>query len=70
MVDRTDDPVLVEVVRNALAMVAEEAGIAAARSASSPFVSQASAIACAIFDAEGRLVVQTAGACSTSRRCR
>lgn len=61
MVDRADDPVLVEVVRNALAMVAEEAGIAAARSASSPFVSQASAIACAIFDAEGRLVVQTAG---------
>jgi len=61
MVDRTDDPVLVEVVRNALAMVAEEAGIAAARSASSPFVSQASAIACAIFDAQGRLVVQTAG---------
>lgn len=61
MVDRTDDPVLVEVVRNALAMVAEEAGIAAARSASSPFVSQASAIACAVFDAKGRLVVQTAG---------
>lgn len=61
MVDRTDDPVLVEVVRNALAMVAEEAGIAAARSASSPFVSQASAIACAVFDARGRLVVQTAG---------
>jgi len=61
MVDRTDDPVLVEVVRNALAMVAEEGGIAAARSASSPFVSQASAIACALFDTQGRLVAQTAG---------
>lgn len=61
MVDRSDDPVLAEVVRNALAMVVEEAGIAAARSASSPFISQASAIACALFDAQGRLVTQTAG---------
>ncbi|NML08385.1 hydantoinase B/oxoprolinase family protein [Sphingomonas sp. G-3-2-10] len=61
MIDRNRDPVLTEVVRNALAMVAEEAGIAAARSASSPFVSQASAIACALFDARGRLVAQTAG---------
>jgi N-methylhydantoinase B len=55
------DPILNEIVRNALTMVAEEAGIAAARSASSRFVSLSSSIACAVFDKDARLVAQTMG---------
>ena len=58
---RTDDPVLSEIVRNALTMVVEEAGIAAARSASSPFVSAAASIACCLFDDKARLIAQTSG---------
>ena len=53
------DPVLSEIVKNALLMVAQEAGIRAARSAGSTFVSQSAEIACALFDAQGRVIAQT-----------
>jgi N-methylhydantoinase B len=53
------DPVLCEIVKNALLMVAQEAGIRAARSAGSTFVSQSAEVACALFDAQGRVIAQT-----------
>jgi len=53
------DPVLCEIVKNALLMVAQEAGIRAARSAGSTFVSQSAEVACALFDADGRVIAQT-----------
>jgi N-methylhydantoinase B len=53
------DPVLCEIVKNALLMVAQEAGIRAARSAGSTFVSQSAEVACALFDATGRVIAQT-----------
>ena len=53
------DPVLSEIVKNALLMVAQEAGIRAARSAGSTFVSQSAEVACALFDARGRVIAQT-----------
>ena len=53
------DPVLCEIVKNALLMVAQEAGIRAARSAGSTFVSQSAEVACALFDAGGRVIAQT-----------
>src|SRR5271167_2417255 len=53
------DPVLREIVKNALLMVAQEAGIRAARSAGSTFVSQSAEVACALFDAQGRVIAQT-----------
>src|SRR5262245_65441710 len=55
------DPVLDEVVQNALDMVVEEGGLAAARAAGSPFISSGNAIACAIFDPRGAQIAQTAG---------
>lgn len=53
------DPVLSEIVKNALLMVAQEAGIRAARSAGSTFVSQSAEVACSIFDKDARLIAQT-----------
>jgi N-methylhydantoinase B len=53
------DPILCEIVKNALLMVAQEAGIRAARSAGSTFVSQSAEVACALFDADGRVIAQT-----------
>jgi N-methylhydantoinase B/oxoprolinase/acetone carboxylase alpha subunit len=53
------DPVLCEIVKNALLMVAQEAGIRAARSAGSTFVSASAEVACALFDATGRVIAQT-----------
>ncbi|HEX4508088.1 MAG TPA: hydantoinase B/oxoprolinase family protein [Alphaproteobacteria bacterium] len=53
------DPVLSEIVKNALLMVAQEAGIRAARSAGSTFVSQSAEVACALYDAQGRVIAQT-----------
>jgi N-methylhydantoinase B len=55
------DPILNEIIRNALTMVAEEAGISAARSASSVMANTSSSIACAVFDKDARLVAQTLG---------
>ena len=49
------DPILCEIVKNALLMVAQEAGIRSARSAGSTFVSQSAEVACALFDADGRV---------------
>ncbi|HXZ85565.1 MAG TPA: hydantoinase B/oxoprolinase family protein, partial [Myxococcota bacterium] len=56
-----DDPVLDEVVQNALDMVVEEGDLAAARAAGSPFISSGNAIACAVFDPQGAQLAQTAG---------
>lgn len=53
------DPVLAEIVKNALLMVAQEAGIRAARSAGSTFVSQSAEVACSLFDRDARLIAQT-----------
>jgi N-methylhydantoinase B len=53
------DPVLCEIVKNALLIVAQEAGIRAARSAGSTFVSQGAEVACALFDDKARLITQT-----------
>jgi N-methylhydantoinase B len=53
------DPVLCEIVKNALLMVAQEAGIRAARSAGSTFVSQSAEVACCLFDKTGRVIAQT-----------
>ena len=53
------DPVLCEIVKNALLMVAQEAGIRAARSAGSTFVSASAEVACALFDGTGRVIAQT-----------
>ena len=53
------DIILVEIIQNALLMVAEEAGMRATRSAGSPFVRQASTVASALFDGEGRLIAQS-----------
>ena len=53
------DPVLCEIVKNALLMVAQEAGIRAARSAGSTFVSASAEVACSIFDKDARLIAQT-----------
>lgn len=53
------DPILCEIVKNALLMAAQEAGIRAARSAGSTFVSQSAEVACALFDHRGRVIAQT-----------
>jgi N-methylhydantoinase B len=53
------DPILAEIVKNALLMVAQEAGIRAARSAGSTFVSQSAEVACALFDDQARVIAQT-----------
>src|ERR1700743_1325268 len=53
------DPVLSEIVKNALLMVAQEAGIRAARSAGSTLVRQSGDVGCALYDAEGRVIAQT-----------
>jgi N-methylhydantoinase B len=55
------DPVLNEVIQSALDLAVEEGGFAAARAAGSTFVSSSNGIACALFDASGRQVAQTAG---------
>jgi N-methylhydantoinase B len=53
------DPVLREIVQNALDTITDEVGVFSARSAYSPFVNQSGEIATAIFDPQGRLVAQT-----------
>lgn len=56
---KTLDPILCEVVKNGLLLVAQEAGIRAARSAGSTFVSASAEIACTLYDAQARLIAQT-----------
>lgn len=53
-----DDPIRREIVQNALTTLADETGVAAARSAFSVFVNQSPSIASALFDARGRLMAQ------------
>ena len=54
----TNDPIRREIVQNALTTLADETGIAAARSAYSVFVNQSASIASALFDHRGRLMAQ------------
>jgi N-methylhydantoinase B len=58
---QTTDPVLREVIQNALDTAVEEGGLAASRAAGSPFISSGGSIACAAFDRKGRQLAQTAG---------
>jgi N-methylhydantoinase B len=52
------DPVTLEVVRNALIGIAEEAGAALRRTASSPNIKERADCSTAVFDAAGRMVAQ------------
>jgi N-methylhydantoinase B len=56
------DPVHVELVKNALATIAEEMGVTVVRSAYSSVVKEGGDSTAAIFDARGRLLAQSAGA--------
>ena len=56
------DPIGVELVRNALATIAEEMGLAVVRSAYSSAVKEGGDSTAALFDADGRLLAQSAGA--------
>ncbi len=55
------DPVVNELIQNALDNGVEEGGLATVRAAGSPFLSSSSGIACALFDTMGRQVTQNAG---------
>ncbi len=52
------DPITLQVVRNALIGIAEEAGAALRRTASSPNIKERADCSTAVFDAEGRMVAQ------------
>ncbi len=54
----TVDPITLEVVRNALVGVAEEAGAALRRTASSPNIKERMDCSTAVFDAEARMIAQ------------
>jgi N-methylhydantoinase B len=56
-----DNPILRELLQNALETIADEVGAVAARNAYSPFVNQMSGIANCLFDATGRMMAQTRG---------
>lgn len=56
------DPIGVELVRNALATIAEEMGLAVVRSAYSSAVKEGGDSTAALFDRRGRLLAQSAGA--------
>ena len=56
------DPIGVELVRNALATIAEEMGLAVVRSAYSSAVKEGGDSTAALFDRAGRLLAQSAGA--------
>ena len=55
------NPILRELLHNALETIADEVGAVAARNAYSPFVNQMSGIATGLFDSNGRLIAQTRG---------
>ncbi len=59
---RAADPVRLELVKNALATIAEEMGLSVVRSAYSSMVKEAGDSTAAVFDAEGRLLAQSPGA--------
>src|SRR5579863_5262985 len=52
------DPILIEVIANALVYASEEMGIAVRNSAYSPNVKERLDHSCALFDARGRLIAQ------------
>src|SRR4051794_11753570 len=54
------DPILTEVIRGALAAVAEEIGTAVVRAAYSTSIKESGDVSGAIFDQDGRLVAQSA----------
>jgi N-methylhydantoinase B len=56
------DPVRLELVKNALATIAEEMGLSVVRSAYSSMVKEAGDSTAAVFDADGRLLAQSPGA--------
>jgi len=58
------DPILCEIVQNAFEMVAQEAGIRAARSAGSAFVTESDNVACSLFDRHGRMIAKSSGGLS------
>src|SRR5947209_6815212 len=57
--ERVMDPVTAEVVRNALAVAAEEASIVVVRSAHSTFIQEGADACAAVLDARGQLVSQS-----------
>lgn len=56
------DPVVLEIVKNALGTVAEEMGLAVVRAAYSSLVKESGDASSGIFDAQGRLISQSLGA--------
>jgi len=52
------DPITFEILKNALASVAEEMGTVLRRSSFSPNIKERRDFSCALFDQEGRLVAQ------------
>ncbi len=55
------DPILLEIVKNALITIAEETGVVVARSAYSPGSVETADTSIAIFDRSGRLIAQSTG---------
>ncbi|MFD0478200.1 hydantoinase B/oxoprolinase family protein [Nonomuraea thailandensis] len=55
----TTDPLTAEVLRNALVVAAEEAGIVVVRSAYSTFIVEGSDASAAVLDARGRLIAHS-----------
>ena len=56
------DPILLEIVKNAFATAAEEMGVAVVRSAFSTVIKEMGDASSALFDSEGQLIAQSAGA--------
>ncbi len=56
------DPVLLEIIKNAMATIAEEIGIVAVRSAYSTAVKEAADASAAVCDCEGQVIAQSLGA--------
>jgi N-methylhydantoinase B len=56
----TFDPVLLEVVRHALAAIADEMGVVLRKASYSPNIKERRDFSCALFDAQGRMIAQAA----------
>lgn len=56
------DPVLIEIIKNAMATIAEEIGIVAVRSAYSTAVKESADASAAVCDCEGQVIAQSLGA--------
>jgi N-methylhydantoinase B len=57
-----NDPVLLEVIKNAMATIAEEIGIVAVRSAYSTAVKESADASAAVCDCAGQVIAQSLGA--------